>query len=456
MAIKRSNRAEAIIAKLEEMERSHSDASYDTGYAIGESLSDGYDDGVDCSVQKIRASSIKLSNAFKNVRDTLNKQIQLFKSEINDKKFNVKVDFSNIDMNSDAIKRKISNIMSAFKDEDIIEFDAKGSEKQFENLISLYVKYEEKLNSLREIKTFSSNDEAIKNLNEQVVLASKLQEIIRFLDGQTDVSLPMLMSNRELNNIINSSISALERFNAVKEETEKTKVDTGNFKNIEDILKSLKEAIEGIKDSLDPISDIFKNEGQAMQNMAANGTASFNSLSEAVNALYNNLKNVEFAVDAISKKNFEIFDGGYSVAADFGVGDGMKLGKAVAEAFAEGKIGKVVLVYTKFVSMITQLPVYEELLPLEMGEGEKRADAIYDGDPEELLAAIVPEYVGGIIFSSVCESVASESAARRSAMNSANKNAGEIIDTLMLKYNRARQAVITQEITEIVSGADAL
>ena len=162
------------------------------------------------------------------------------------------------------------------------------------------------------------------------------------------------------------------------------------------------------------------------------------------------------AVEYFSRKNFEIFGEGYAVAADFGVGDGMKLGKEVADAFAEGKIGKVVLVYTKFVSMMTQLPVYEELLPLEIGEGEKRADAIYDGDPEELLAAIVPEYVGGIIFSSVCESVASESAARRSAMNSANKNAGEIIDTLMLKYNRARQAVITQEITEIVSGADAL
>ena len=162
------------------------------------------------------------------------------------------------------------------------------------------------------------------------------------------------------------------------------------------------------------------------------------------------------AVEYFSKKNFEIFGEGYAVAADFGVGDGMKLGKEIADAFAEGKIGKVVLVYTKFVSMMTQLPVYEELLPLEIGEGEKRADAIYDGDPEELLAAIVPEYVGGIIFSSVCESVASESAARRSAMNSANKNAGEIIDTLMLKYNRARQAVITQEITEIVSGADAL
>jgi F0F1-type ATP synthase gamma subunit len=77
-------------------------------------------------------------------------------------------------------------------------------------------------------------------------------------------------------------------------------------------------------------------------------------------------------------------------------------------------------------------------------------------EPEELLAKIVPEYVGGVIYSAVCEALASESGARRSAMNAANKNAEEMIGTLMLKYNRARQAVITQEITEIVSGAEAL
>ena len=162
------------------------------------------------------------------------------------------------------------------------------------------------------------------------------------------------------------------------------------------------------------------------------------------------------AVEYFGRRNCEIFDGGCATAAEFGVGNAMKIGQAVTSAFAEGKIDKVVLVYTKFVSMISQLPVYEELLPLERGENSKERDAMYDSDPEELLAGIVPEYVGGIVFSSVCEAVASESAARRTAMNSANKNAGEIIDTLMLKYNRARQAVITQEITEIVSGADAL
>ena len=94
---------------------------------------------------------------------------------------------------------------------------------------------------------------------------------------------------------------------------------------------------------------------------------------------------------------------------------------------------------------------------------EATASADYDlqeistlGDPLEILDKILPEYVGGVIYSATCEALASESAARRTAMNAANKNASEIIDTLVLKYNRARQAVITQEITEIVSGSEAL
>jgi F-type H+-transporting ATPase subunit gamma len=161
------------------------------------------------------------------------------------------------------------------------------------------------------------------------------------------------------------------------------------------------------------------------------------------------------AVEHFERKGAEIFDSSYPEAADFGVGDAVRLGKKVSDAFSSGEFGSVILVYTKFVSMLTQLPLYEELLPLSKEADAKERDAMYDEDPEELLARIVPEYVGGIIYSTVCESVASESAARRTAMNSANKNAGEIIDSLMLKFNRARQAVITQEITEIVSGADA-
>ena len=130
----------------------------------------------------------------------------------------------------------------------------------------------------------------------------------------------------------------------------------------------------------------------------------------------------------------------------------------ICRAYAEGKFKKGILVYPRFASMISLIPGYEQLLPLEIEDIDAKAftDPMIEEEPDELLSRIVPNYVGGIIYSSVCEALASESGARRSSMNAANKNAGEMIDTLMLKYNRARQAVITQEITEIVSGAEAL
>ena len=161
------------------------------------------------------------------------------------------------------------------------------------------------------------------------------------------------------------------------------------------------------------------------------------------------------ALDYFTHRNRNVFES-ISEASELGVGGAMRLGARVASAFVGKEIDRVVLVYTKFVSMLTQLPVYEELLPLKKEENTPSGDPIYDSDSEELLSRIVPEYVGGVIYSAICQSVAAECAARRSAMSSANKNAEEMIDSLMLKYNRARQAVITQEITEIVSGADAL
>jgi F-type H+-transporting ATPase subunit gamma len=108
--------------------------------------------------------------------------------------------------------------------------------------------------------------------------------------------------------------------------------------------------------------------------------------------------------------------------------------------------------------MLSQVPVSCQLLPLKQeGDTAKGYSApIFEGEAEELIEKIVPHYIGGVIHTAICESLASESGARRTSMNAANKNAGEMIDMLMLKYNRARQAVITQEITEIVSGAEAL
>lgn len=165
------------------------------------------------------------------------------------------------------------------------------------------------------------------------------------------------------------------------------------------------------------------------------------------------------ALEYYRHRGREIFSSAFGNVAGVGVGDAFNAAELICETFRDGKIGKVVLVYTKFVSMISQLPVYEELLPFSVDseDGEKYiSEPLFEEEAEEILEKILPNYVGGIIYSAICEASASESGARRSSMNAANKNAAEMIDALMLKYNRARQAVITQEITEIVSGSEAL
>ena len=155
-------------------------------------------------------------------------------------------------------------------------------------------------------------------------------------------------------------------------------------------------------------------------------------------------------------RNYNIYTDLFVEASDQSVGSILSLGKLVSNGFINGEYKEVILVFTEFVSMMTQRPVYESLLPLKKVEDKDPTYFETDCNPMEMLDQIVPEYVGGVLYSALCESIASESGARRMAMNSANKNAEEIIDVLMLQYNRVRQASITQEITEIVSGAEAL
>ncbi len=162
------------------------------------------------------------------------------------------------------------------------------------------------------------------------------------------------------------------------------------------------------------------------------------------------------ALEYTKHKKREIFTDCAEIAQDQGVGDMLSLGSLVADGYKKGEYDRVVMVYTQFVSMMTQRVVYEDIFPLSGCEKDSLGSMETDCDGGEMLDKIVPEYIGGILYSALCESLASESGARRTAMNSANKNAEEMIGTLMLKYNRARQAVITQEITEIVSGAEAL
>lgn len=162
------------------------------------------------------------------------------------------------------------------------------------------------------------------------------------------------------------------------------------------------------------------------------------------------------ANEAIRRRGYEILSESMYSVADVGVGDCMKMARDVCEKYLDGSITEVYLIYTRFASMLSQIPVCEKLLPLSQDEGKAAAEPIFEGDGEHLIDNIVPQYIGGILHAAICESAASECAARRSAMNSANKNAEEMINALTLSFNRARQAVITQEITEIVSGAEAL
>ena len=121
--------------------------------------------------------------------------------------------------------------------------------------------------------------------------------------------------------------------------------------------------------------------------------------------------------------------------------------------FVEGKYGKLGILYTRYRSMLSQEATLKWVLPLEKTEKTGKAEPIFEPDEQTVLNGAVPTYVSGLISACIRESFACEVAARRMAMDSAGKNAQEMIDRLQLQYNRARQNSITQEITEIVAGS---
>lgn len=133
--------------------------------------------------------------------------------------------------------------------------------------------------------------------------------------------------------------------------------------------------------------------------------------------------------------------------------------KVMLDAFEEGKIDKLFLVSNEFVNTMTQKPVVQQLLPLLPSKEEKLAhhwDYIYEPEAKDLLDGLLIRYVESQVFQGVVENKACEQAARMLAMKNATENAGELIDELQLLYNKARQAAITQELSEIVSGAAAV
>lgn len=159
---------------------------------------------------------------------------------------------------------------------------------------------------------------------------------------------------------------------------------------------------------------------------------------------------------------------GYHIQADYSevmeapaYMDAMTICKEVLDAYTKGEIGEIYLAYTHFKNTVSHVPTLMKLLPVEL-DGTKIDDADtktlmnYEPNEEEALNRIIPKYVTSLFYGALVEAVASENGARMQAMDSATNNAEDMISDLTLKYNRARQGSITQELTEIIAGAEAI
>lgn len=166
--------------------------------------------------------------------------------------------------------------------------------------------------------------------------------------------------------------------------------------------------------------------------------------------------------DALVRYGYDVKDCGSEVVENPAYTDAMQLAKTLLDSFAEGEIGELYLAYTAFKNTVSHVPTLLRLLPVEIGEDEqeesKEAAAVMNFEPadEEALDMIIPKYITSLIYGALKEAVASENGARMQAMDNATSNAEEMISDLALKYNRARQGSITQELTEIIAGAEAL
>ncbi|MCT4507611.1 MAG: ATP synthase F1 subunit gamma [Tepidibacter sp.] len=188
--------------------------------------------------------------------------------------------------------------------------------------------------------------------------------------------------------------------------------------------------------------------------------------SNVLKTAINHMEHKKESIIAVGKKSIDFFNKrGYNIldkftgVEDLTYTDARKIADIALEAYAKEEIDEVYLVYTKFESTLTQTPEVLKLLPLSFEqdkEGTKGEMIEFDPGEEEVLEYLVPKFMEGSIYGGIAESSASEQGARRTAMQSATDNADEMISKLELQYNRARQASITQEISEIVAGSEAL
>ncbi len=164
--------------------------------------------------------------------------------------------------------------------------------------------------------------------------------------------------------------------------------------------------------------------------------------------------NQDVEIIPIGKRSCDRFGSEHRSAEAFTHEDSIELANKLCAEFASGSYDRLGILWTRYISVMTQIPEVTWLLPLQANEDNVDSSGmIFEPDELTILNAAVPEYIAGKLTAAVRESFACEVAARRMAMDSAGKNAQQMIDSLTLQYNRARQGAITQEITEIVAGS---
>lgn len=181
------------------------------------------------------------------------------------------------------------------------------------------------------------------------------------------------------------------------------------------------------------------------------------------------LANEDLAIYAIGKKGKDALAKNYEIRADYSdvmedpvYAEAMKISKEVLSAFENGEISEIYLAYTGFKNTVVHIPTLLKLLPVEVSEEEETAqedDPVmmnFEPKDEEALNLLIPKYITSLIYGGMIEAIASENGARMQAMDAATSNAEEMIEDLTLLYNRARQGSITQELTEIIAGANAI
>lgn len=164
------------------------------------------------------------------------------------------------------------------------------------------------------------------------------------------------------------------------------------------------------------------------------------------------------ATEYFAKRDYDVVQNYINVAENIDFIDAALITATVNNMYLKKQVDEVYVCYTEFVSALTQTPKIIKLLPLELQKNPAEIISSLEFEPsaEDVFDRMIPRYLEGIVYSTIVDSFAAEQGARRTAMESASDNASDMIDSLSLLYNRARQASITQEITEIVGGAEAI